>query len=106
MNMQNKYNVALYLRLSRDDNDGNSESMSISNQRALLKDYVQERGWSISDIYIDDGYSGTNFNRPDFQRMIADINEGRINCVVTKDLWIPLELIIKNSIELRSITDM
>lgn len=86
MNMQNKYNVALYLRLSRDDNDGNSESMSISNQRALLKDYVQERGWSISDIYIDDGYSGTNFNRPDFQRMIADINEGRINCVVTKDL--------------------
>ena len=106
MNMQNKYNVALYLRLSRDDNDGNSESMSISNQRALLKDYVQERGWSISDIYIDDGYSGTNFNRPDFQRMIADINEGRINCVVTKDLWIPLELIIKNSIELRSITYM
>ena len=84
--MQNKYNVALYLRLSRDDNEGNSESMSISNQRAMLKDYVQERGWSISDIYIDDGYTGTNFNRPDFQRMIADINEGRINCVVTKDL--------------------
>ena len=61
MNIQNKYNVALYLRLSRDDNDGNKESMSISNQRALLKEYVRERGWSIEDIYIDDGYSGTTF---------------------------------------------
>ena len=64
MNIQNKYNVALYLRLSRDDNDGNKESMSISNQRALLKEYVRERGWSIEDIYIDDGYSGTTFDRP------------------------------------------
>ena len=54
MNIQNKYNVALYLRLSRDDNDGNKESMSISNQRALLKEYVRERGWSIEDIYIDE----------------------------------------------------
>ncbi len=61
MNNGNKYNVALYLRLSRDDNDGNKESMSISNQRALLKEYVHERGWSIEDIYIDDGYSGTTF---------------------------------------------
>ena len=53
MNNGNKYNVALYLRLSRDDNDGNKESMSISNQRELLKEYVHERGWSIEDIYID-----------------------------------------------------
>ena len=68
MNNGNKYNVALYLRLSRDDNDGNKESMSISNQRALLKEYVHERGWSIEDIYIDDGYSGTTFDRPDFKR--------------------------------------
>ena len=86
MNIQNKYNVALYLRLSRDDNDGNKESMSISNQRALLKEYVRERGWSIEDIYIDDGYSGTTFDRPEFKRMISDINERRINCVITKDL--------------------
>ncbi len=73
MNNGNKYNVALYLRLSRDDNDGNKESMSISNQRELLKEYVHERGWSIEDIYIDDGYSGTTFDRPDFKRMIQDI---------------------------------
>ena len=86
MNIQNKYNVALYLRLSRDDNDGNKESMSISNQRALLKEYVRERGWSIEDIYIDDGYSGTTFDRPEFKRMISDINERKINCVITKDL--------------------
>lgn len=86
MNNGNKYNVALYLRLSRDDNDGNKESMSISNQRALLKEYVHERGWSIEDIYIDDGYSGTTFDRPDFKRMIQDIELGRINCVITKDL--------------------
>lgn len=86
MRLQEQYNVALYLRLSRDDNNGNVESMSISNQRDLLKEYVNERGWSVADIYIDDGYSGTTFDRPDFKRMLADIELGRINCVITKDL--------------------
>ncbi len=86
MMMQDTYDVGIYCRLSRDDNNGSLESMSIANQRQMLSDYVREKGWKICDIYIDDGYSGTNFNRPDFIRMMADIESGRINCVVTKDL--------------------
>ena len=81
------YDVGIYCRLSRDDNNGSSESMSISNQRDMLKAYVKDNGWSISDIYVDDGYSGTTFdNRPEFQRMISDIEAGKINLVITKDL--------------------
>ncbi len=53
--------VAIYLRLSRDDQNGNTESMSISNQRDMLMSYCEERGWTIYDIYIDDGFTGTNF---------------------------------------------
>ena len=82
----NNYDVGIYCRLSRDDNNGNSESMSISNQREMLKAYVKDNGWSISDIYIDDGYSGTTFERPEFSRMIQDIEAGKINLVITKDL--------------------
>jgi len=80
------YDVGIYCRLSRDDNNGSSESMSISNQRDMLKAYVKDKGWSISDIYIDDGYSGVTFERPEFKRMIGDIEAGKINCVITKDL--------------------
>ena len=80
----NEYRAGLYLRLSRDD--GNQESMSIANQRAMLMEYVQERGWSVEEVYIDDGYTGTNFDRPGFTRMINDIRLGRINMVITKDL--------------------
>ena len=84
--MQNNYKVGLYLRLSRDDNNSESESMSISNQRNLLTNYVNERGWEIEEIYVDDGISGVTFDRPAFKRMIKDIEEKRINMVVTKDL--------------------
>lgn len=83
------YNVAIYIRLSKEDVDrGYDESESIKNQRTLLTEYVQKLGWEykIIDIYIDQGYTGTNFNRPDFQRMIKDINLGKVNMVVTKDL--------------------
>ena len=80
----NEYRAGLYLRLSRDD--GNQESMSIANQRAMLMEYVQESGWNVEEVYIDDGYTGTNFDRPGFQRMIHDIRLGRINMVITKDL--------------------
>ncbi|WP_256927168.1 recombinase family protein [Enterococcus faecium] len=52
----------------------------------MLAEYVQKQGWEIVDTYIDDGFSGTNFDRPGFQRMIADIEKGRINLVITKDL--------------------
>ncbi len=82
--MSNDYRVAIYLRLSRDD--GNEESQSIQTQREMLTDYVNENGWKIFDEYVDDGFSGTNFNRPDFQRMINDIERGIINMVISKDL--------------------
>ena len=82
--LSNEYRVAIYLRLSRDD--GNEESQSIQSQREMLTSYVNEQGWSIYDEYVDDGFSGTNFNRPDFQRMIDDIERGIINMVITKDL--------------------
>lgn len=91
------FETALYLRLSRDDNDignvkdidGNSktESNSISSQRDLLRAYIQNHeDLRIFDIYIDDGWSGSSFDRPEFKRMMVDVNEGRVNCVLVKDL--------------------
>ncbi len=86
MKLQNTYDVGIYCRLSRDDNNGNLESMSIANQRQMLTDYVKEKGWCLCEIYLDDGYSGTNFDRPDFKRMLKVIENGKIDCVITKDL--------------------
>ena len=79
------YNAALYLRLSRDD-ELQGESGSIQTQRMMLRQYAAEHNLSVVGEYIDDGWSGTNFDRPGFQRMIDDIEDGKINCVVTKDL--------------------
>lgn len=78
-------NVAIYCRLSREDGD-DEESLSIYNQKASLTAYVKEKGWNIYDYYIDDGVSGTTFNRPGFNRLISDIERGNINIVITKDL--------------------
>lgn len=75
------YNTALYMRLSRDD-ELQGESGSIQTQRMMLRQYAAEHGLNVIDEYIDDGWSGTNFDRPDFQRMIDDIEDGKINCVV------------------------
>lgn len=86
MELQNEYSVGIYCRLSRDDNNGNLESMSISNQKQILSNYVKEKGWALTEVYVDDGYTGTNFERPDFKRMIRDVERGLINCIVTKDL--------------------
>ncbi len=86
MNIDNTYDVGIYLRLSKDDNNGHLESMSISNQRRLLKDYVLEKGWKLVEEYVDDGWTGTNFERPSFKRMIDDALSGKINCIITKDL--------------------
>lgn len=61
MNTDNTYDVGIYLRLSKDDNNRNLESMSISNQRQVLKDYVVEKGWNLVREYVDDGWTGTNF---------------------------------------------
>ena len=83
------YKVAIYIRLSKEDVDkGFDESESIINQKSLLTEYVGNLGWEyeLVDTYIDPGYTGTNFNRPDFQRMIRDIENGKVNMVITKDL--------------------
>lgn len=82
----NLFNVAIYIRLSREDGD-KEESDSVGNQRKLLTEYVSRHDdFILYDIYIDDGFTGTNFNRPAFQKMIADIEDKKVNCVVVKDL--------------------
>lgn len=86
MKLHDNYYVGVYCRLSRDDKNGNLESMSIANQRQMLIDFVTEKGWNLRDCYIDDGYTGTNFERPNFKRMICDAEAGKIDCIVTKDL--------------------
>ena len=82
------YRVGLYIRLSESDENKTyeSESESIINQRNLLMDYVKMSGFTLVDEYVDDGFTGTNFDRPSFQRLLKDIESGRINCVITKDL--------------------
>lgn len=85
--MQNNipYCAGLYLRLSKDD-DLDGESLSISTQRSILTDYCTENGYMIYKTYVDDGYSGMNFSRPGFQELLADVEHGVINMVITKDL--------------------
>ena len=80
-----KYITALYLRLSKDDGD-KEESESISNQRKILRAFAEENKIIVYDEYVDDGFSGTNFDRPDFQRMMNDIKNKKINMVITKSL--------------------
>ena len=77
--------TALYCRISLDDG-GDNESMSISNQKLMLKDFTEKNVMFQYEYYVDDGYTGRNFNRPAFQRMIADIEAGKVGCVITKDL--------------------
>lgn len=77
--------TALYCRLSNDD-DLQGESNSITNQKAILKKYADENGLENTQFYVDDGFSGTNFNRPDFMRMMEDVKSGKISTIITKDL--------------------
>ncbi len=84
-NLLNQKITALYCRISLDDGSQN-ESMSISNQKLLLKDYAERNGMPRYEYYVDDGYTGRNFNRPSFKRLIADIEAGKVGCVITKDL--------------------
>ena len=79
------YNTALYMRLSRDD-ENYGDSVSIETQRTILQQYAKEQGLHVVGEYVDDGWSGTNFERPDFQRMMDDVEAGKVNCIVTKDL--------------------
>ena len=83
------WNVGIYTRLSKEDEKDNQlskQSESIENQIKFLTGYVNAQGWNIKKIYKDDGYTGTNFNRPDFKNMISDIENKVINLVITKDL--------------------
>ena len=79
------FKVGIYIRLSREDGD-KLESESVSNQRDILQRYIKENNHILVDEYIDDGYSGTTFERPSFERMISDIENQKINMVITKDL--------------------
>lgn len=86
MRRQACFYVAEYVRLSREDGD-KAESDSIGNQKKLIEGYLKSKEeFTVYDIYVDDGFSGTNFKRPSFQRMIRDVETGRVNCVIVKDL--------------------
>ncbi len=84
LKQQNKI-TALYCRLSRDD-ELHGDSMSIQNQKTMLSQYAKDNGFINTEFFVDDGYSGTNFDRPDFQRMIGLIEDGKIGTVIVKDL--------------------
>ena len=84
--MANKiWNVGAYTRLSRDDGD-KSESESISSHKEIIRDYIKDRkDMVIINEYVDNGWTGTNTNRPEFQRLLEDINKGKIRALVIKD---------------------
>jgi len=100
--MKHEYHAALYIRLSREDGDG-TESNSVISQRALLSSFSANEP-DIRSIreFTDDGYTGTDFNRPAFQTMMQEINAGRINCVIVKDL----SRLGRNYIELGRLTEI
>ena len=77
--------TALYCRYSRDDRQ-ETENASITHQKALLKEYAENNGYLNLRYYVDDRYTGTNFNRPDFQRMMEDVENGIIETIVVKDM--------------------
>ena len=88
--MQSKQNskdyiVGMYVRLSRDDERA-GESLSIENQKAILSEYIETQGWTLHDIYVDDGISGTTFERPGVQRLLEDAKQGVINTILVKDM--------------------
>lgn len=83
--IEKTYNVGIYCRLSNDD-ERDGESVSIENQKLLLQSYVRQRGWNEIAVYCDDGYSGTNFDRPGVKRLIEDAKAKRINLILVKDL--------------------
>ena len=84
------WSVAIYIRLSQEDADNGtekSESNSITSQKALLNEFIEEHDdLIVYDTYVDDGYTGTDFDRPGFQRLLEDMRKGNINCVLVKDL--------------------
>ena len=88
---QSKYiewKIAVYIRLSKDD--GSDESASVTNQKKILSEYIQTHfdilEYEIVDFYIDDGITGTSVDRESFQRMINDVTENKVNCIICKNL--------------------
>lgn len=77
--------TALYCRLSRDD-ELQGDSNSIKNQKAILKKYADDNGFTNTEYFVDDGWSGTNFDRPDFTRLISEVDAGRVGTVIVKDM--------------------
>ena len=77
--------TALYCRLSRDD-EYSGDSVSIQTQKTLLGQFAKERGFTNCEYFVDDGYSGTNYNRPDFQRMLNLVGDGQVGIIIVKDL--------------------
>ncbi len=86
--MTGDFNVGIYIRLSQEDKDKKyeSDSESVINQKEILRTYVKNNNYNLCCEYVDDGYSGTDFDRPGFQKMLEDIKKKKINCVVVKDL--------------------
>ena len=82
---QQQYNVGIYVRLSKDD-ERSGESLSIENQKLILKKHVEENGWNLIGEYVDDGFSGVSFERPAVKRLIEDAEDGKINLILCKDL--------------------
>ena len=85
------YHAAIYVRLSKEDgavaSHEKTESNSIANQKSLIRDFLENKNdIEVVQEYVDDGFSGSNFERPAFQMMLEDIKKGKIDCVVTKDL--------------------
>ena len=81
------WRIAVYIRLSKDD--GNDESLSVTNQRKIITEYIEEffeGEYIIVDVYADDGLTGTDYERPEFQRLIHDVEAGTVNCIICKTL--------------------
>ncbi len=82
MTQPKRERAALYVRVSREDGE---QSQSIGNQRELLISFAEQMGFLTAGVYADDGYSGTNFDRPAFRNLLRDIESGKIDVVITKD---------------------
>ena len=85
------HKAGIYVRLSNEDKRA-GDSVSVENQKLMLTRYVEEMEWELARIYIDDGFSGTNQNRPAFQRMINDVKAGAIDVVLIKEPYVKLKL--------------
>ncbi len=80
----NNKTTALYCRLSRDD-ESQGDSNSIKNQKTMLQKYADDNGFGNTEFFVDDGYSGTNFDRPDWQRLLSQVEEGNVSTIIVKD---------------------